>query len=196
VKYPLVVGLHGYGSNPDRFITLWERFAGHDFIYAVPRAPYPFLVGKWIGYSWAKGIPGHRLMSERATTMTERYIAGVVKNLCNQYSVSDVYLLGFSQGCAFTYQAGIKNHELFDGLICFGGWLDTDWISEEAISAANSLRIFIAHGTEDRMVEYESGIKARDCLEEHGYDVTFHEFDGAHSVPEEALQAAETWMKE
>jgi phospholipase/carboxylesterase len=194
-SYPLVVGLHGYGSNPDRFITLWERFANRDFIYASPRAPYPFLVGEWVGYSWDVRIHGHRLMTQRATAMTEAYVARVVKELTHRYKAEDVYLLGFSQGCAFAYQAGIKNHELFHGLICFGGWLDTDWLSEECIGAANELRVFIAHGTEDRMVDYESGIAARDYLEEHGYHITFYEFDGAHSVPEDALQEAERWMK-
>jgi predicted esterase len=194
--YTLVVGLHGFGSNHDRFITLWEKFADRELIYASPQAPYPFLVGNGIGYSWANWIPGHRWMSERATLMTENYIAHVVKNLQHKYKVSDTYLMGFSQGCAFTYQAGIKNHELFKGLICFGGWLDVDWIGEAAIEAAKDLRIFIVHGTEDRMVEFAAGEESRDHLEGLGYDVTFYEFDGAHTVPEEALQAAEAWMNE
>ncbi len=193
-SYPLIVGLHGYGSNPDRFITLWERFAKRDFIYATPRGPYPFHLGAWTGYRWSKGIPGHQLLTDRATAMTENYVANVVNGLTGKYNVDAVYLMGFSQGCAFTYMAGIKNHELFNGLICFGGWLDIDWLDEDTIKAANDLRVFIAHGTEDRMVEYEAGIKSRDYLESAGYDVTFHEFDGAHSVPEEALQAAEAWI--
>jgi len=194
-SYPLIVGLHGYGSDPDRFITLWERFKNHDFIYASPQGPYPFSVGKDIGYSWENWMPEHPMMSERAMVMSEKYIAGVVTSLCNQYKVNDVYLLGFSQGCAFTYMTGIKYYALFKGLICFGGWLNTDMLSEEEMMAAKDLRVFIAHGTEDRMVEYETGVKAKDTLEGYGYDVTFHEFKGPHAVPEDALQKAEEWMK-
>ncbi len=194
-SYPLLVGLHGYGSNPDRFITLWERFESPNFIYASPRAPYPFKVGKDIGYSWGTWDPEDESVEERATEMSEDYIVGVVNDLTQRYNVDEVYLLGFSQGCAFAYTAGISNYGLLDGLICFGGWLDTEWLSEESIEAAADLRIFIAHGTEDRMVEYEVGIEARDTLTKYGYDVSFYEFDGAHSVPEEALQAVEEWMK-
>lgn len=194
-KYTLMVGLHGYGSNPDRFITLWDKFETHDFIYVSPRGPYPFMVGKNIGYSWAKGFPEHRLMSERAQRMTEDYIGGVMRNMKHQYNIGDTYLMGFSQGCAFTYMAGIKHHDLLDGLICFGGWLDDGWIGEKNINAAKHLRVFIGHGTEDRMVEYDAGVEARDYLTEHGYDVTFFDFDGAHAVPEDEARAAEKWMR-
>jgi len=195
MSYPLIVGLHGYGSSHDRFITLWQKFAGRDFIYASPQAPYPFSVGSGVGYSWSKRIPEQKFMTDHATKMTERYIVSVVNGLAMKYNVSETYLMGFSQGCGFTYMAGIKHHELFDGLICFGGWLDTDWLDDEDIREANELRVFIAHGNEDRMVDFESGTAARDYLIDMDYDVTFYEFDGAHTVPEEALQAAEEWME-
>jgi len=62
------------------------------------------------------------------------------------------------------------------------------------IRTARNLRVFIAHSPEDRVVEYESGTKAREILEKHGYDVTFHEFEGGHRVPEEPLREAQRWM--
>jgi phospholipase/carboxylesterase len=192
----LVVGLHGYGSNPDRFITLWERFADPDFIYVSPRAPYPFSVGNEVGYSWDTSAPGHEEILYEVGMLTEVFVADVVREMKSRYNIDKVYLMGFSQGCGYTYLAGIHNHELFDGLICFGGRLDTDLLSEEDIRAANHLRVFIGHGTEDRMVELETGIAARDLLLDCGYDVTFHEFEGGHSVPEEVCLAAQEWMKE
>ena len=192
----LVVGLHGLGGDPDGFMTLWERFADHNFIYATPRAPYPFSVGNRVGYSWFKWDENDDSLWSNSAKLTEAYVAGVVKDLEGRYNVDKVVLLGFSQGCALTYMAGIHNHELFDGLICFGGWLDTDWLDEETLETASDLRVFIAHGNEDQICEFEGGIKAWDILESYGYDVTFHEFDGGHRVPEEALQEAEIWMNE
>ncbi len=194
-SYPLVVGLHGYGSNPERFITLWKRFGKHEFIFVVPQAPYPFSVGKEVGFSWGVWSPNEVLLN-KATLMSEKYIADVVDNLCMRYNVDDVYLLGFSQGCAFTYSTGIKNHHLFKGLICFGGWLDKEWLTESAIKEAKGLKVFIAHGKEDPMVKFETGVKAKEVLEDNGYDITFHDFEGGHSVPEEILKKTVKWMKE
>ena len=67
---------------------------------------------------------------------------------------------------------------------------------EEQMKTANFLRIFIAHGNEDRMVEFESSLKARDLLTKLGYDVTYVEFGGGHTVDKTTLQTAEKWMKE
>jgi len=191
--YRLVVGLHGFGDSPDSYIKLWERFANHDFIFAVPQAPYAFNSGGDVGYSWAWGTGGRGLPA-RSANKTNDYIGHVVERLTNMYNVEDVYLLGFSQGCGFAYQAGIVNHDLLAGVICFGGWLEEGWFSKADFEHANHLRVFIAHGNEDGVVEYQSGLDAVALLEGYGYDVTFREFDGAHRVPEEPLQAAEAWM--
>ena len=194
-SYPLVVGLHGLGHYPDGFIKLWDRFENPDFIFVTPQAPYPYVGGKEIGYAWALWDYGEEAKN-LSYEMTEDYVAKVVNDLEKEYKIDDVYLMGFSQGCAFTYIAGMKYPELFDGLICFGGWLSTDWLDDEQLKKAKSLRVFIAHGNEDTMVEFEGGIKARDKLIEMGYDVTFFEFTGGHTVDQDALQTAEKWMKE
>jgi len=196
-SYPLLVGLHGYGSDPESFVGLYERFDNPQFIYAVPQAPYPYLRGNEQGYSWSAPLPEDDPAGEQSKLESEEYVAKLVKHLKKEYNVGDVYLFGFSQGCGMTYTTGIKNHDLFKGLICFGGWFSKDWLVEKAsldLNEMNDLRVFIAHGSKDTLVKLEEGEKARDILKEHGYDVTFHEFDGAHRVPKEALLEAQKWM--
>ena len=197
--YPLLVGLHGYGSDPESFIGLWKRFDSPQFIYAVPQAPYPYLRGNEQGYSWTAQLPDENPAWERSRLESEEYVARLVKHLKNEYKVGDTYLLGFSQGCGMTYTIGIKNHELFKGLICFGGWFSKDWLVKKAgidLNEMNDLRVFIAHGSKDQMVKIDKGLEAKEILEKHGYNVTFYEFDGAHQVPKEALLEAQKWMNE
>ncbi|MFQ6087657.1 MAG: hypothetical protein ACE5K0_01985 [Candidatus Methanofastidiosia archaeon] len=208
-SYLLVIGLHGGSGSLDRFITLWEDFGQPEFIYAVPQAPYSYLVGKEIGYDWALWPTGDEKLMEIATEVTEKYITKLVQDLGKRYNVDEVYLMGFSQGAIFTYITGIKNHHLFKGLICFSGPgllaplyspfigpLDTDWLSEKSIEAAKNLKVFIVHGKDDRDAKYELGIKSRDVLINYGYDVTFCDFEGGHIVPpKEVLEQVVEWMK-
>jgi phospholipase/carboxylesterase len=187
--YPLVVGLHGLGANPEGFLRLWERFDEPQFIFASPQAPYLYQTGGEPGYTWHLWGLG-----EKVKSMSADYVVRVVEDLRRAYAISDVYLLGFSQGCAQTYITGIEHHRLFKGLVCFGGWLDEEHLAEEVLSAGKGLRVFIAHVQDDPSVEFKSGINARGILEKHGYEVTFHEFEGGHRVPQEPLREAQRWM--
>jgi phospholipase/carboxylesterase len=194
-EHVLVLGLHGYGSNPESFVGLWDRFENPDFIYAALQAPYPFSVGSELGYSWTMRLEDEEL-EKKARLMSESYVIETVRELARKYKVSGVYLLGFSQGCGMAYATGIKNHNLLKGIICFAGWLDTAWLGMTAMQEAKDLRVFIAHGKDDHVIGLEVGAKARDELKNLGYDVTFFEFAGAHQVPAEPLRKAQLWMKQ
>jgi predicted esterase len=189
--YPLVIGLHGLGSRPEVFIGLWERFDKPQFIYASPQAQYPYPLGSELGYTWH-----FREAGSKVTAMSSDYVVRVLESLKKDYRIGDVYLFGFSQGCAQAYVTGIRHHDLFKGLICFGGWLDDDFLTEKILEAGKNLRVFIAHAEDDQTVQYESGTKASETLERLGYDVAFHEFIGGHSVPQDPLREAQKWMFE
>ena len=194
-RYTLLVGLHGFGDTAEHFSALWTRMGEPDLIYATPETQYPFLIGNQTGYSWevtdGAAAPSVR---NRSREMTEEYVVRAVQGLKLKYNPKDVYLLGFSQGCGLTYTTGIKNPKVFAGIVCFGGWLDTEWLRPSTIDKAKGMRVFIAHGKKDNVVAYDNGTKARDVLTKNGNDVTFFPFDGAHQVPEGALKAAIAWI--
>jgi predicted esterase len=85
--------------------------------------------------------------------------------------------------------------ELFDGVVCFGGWFQEEWLPPEMIERANMLRIFISHGTKDESMSIDRAYASRDLLEQYGFDVTFVEFDGGHSLPVDTLLQVEQWIE-
>lgn len=195
--HTLIVALHGLGASPESFTEVRSRFEKPDFIFAVPQAPYSIIGEK--GYSW--NYSSDDAFHEQTGNLTIGYVADVIKELKNKYNVKDVYLFGFSEGAYMSYIAGIEHPELFKGIISFGGWIE-DWFDKKLndskainIEEAKKLRIFIAHGTNDNIVKFDEGTKARDILQKLGFDVTFHEFDGGHAVPEPAVHEAEKWLK-
>ncbi len=206
-KYLLIVGLHGGNESPNKFATIWEEIGQPEFIYAVPQAPYAWLMNGEFGYEWSLWPTSDEKLIERAAVLTEHYIADLIKDITKQYHVSEVYLLGFSQGTIFTYRAGIKNHNLIDGLICLSGpglleklWspssdtLQTNWLPEKYIKAGKHLRVFISNGEKDKFTPVELGIKSRDILKKYGYEVTFHTFDGGHTVDKNILKLILKWL--
>lgn len=144
-----------------------------------------------IGFSW-------QLWDERfgkeTTDAAVEYIVKLTKILQTEFKPSETYLIGFSQGCGMTLVTGIKHPELYTGLIAFGGWLDKEYLTADEIKAANKLKVFIAHGVKDNVVEYKTGYDAYTTLKENKYNVFLFSFDGAHRVPANALNAVKFWL--
>ncbi len=191
-SYSLVVGLHGYGDNAEKYATLWDSNKLEiDFIYAAMEAPYPFSVGKEIGYSWFLRMDPaeHTELMDIAGGMTVSNVLNCIELLKKEYKTGKIFLTGFSQGAGLTFVTGLKNPGLFAGIAPFGGWLDTEIIKEDDLKAAKNLPVLIVHGTKDTMVEYESATKAEQILKDHGFAVRMVSFDGGHTVPVEGLMA-------
>jgi phospholipase/carboxylesterase len=193
--YPLLVGLHGYGGNPESFAGLYERAGKPQLIYAVLQAPYAMAAGGTPGYSWVTWNESDSTVQRRSSLMSSDYVAEACRKLAEQYHVSGTWLLGFSQGCGMAYLTGIRHHDLLKGIIGFGGGFDTLRFSPAELEAAKGLRVFSSHGSDDRVVEPKYGVDSREFLKRKGFKVTFVGFKGGHAVPEAPLKEAMKWME-
>lgn len=193
--WPVIVGLHGGGGDAEAFLSVRDRFDAPGFIFAAPRAPFPFSDGGKLVYDWCLLPTGDLALMERGTAASVEWIASCLRALKTEHPRSPVYLLGFSQGAGMTYRAGIRHHQLLDGLVVlsgpgiyepsispFIGEFQSAWPSEAELSAAMGLRVFIAHGCEDPAVKYSLAERSREVLTEAGYGVAFHSFSGGHSL--------------
>lgn len=189
---PLLVGLHGYGDSPENFMRIWGLFDSPDFILACPRAPYPVLVNGVIGWSWFTP-PGDLTETIRLDEMTVDWIITVVDSLKNQFEVSEVYLIGFSQGCGLTWFAGLTRPEEFAGLIGLGGRLEPTYLPDSLIGDTAGLRAFAANGTEDA-VGPDMAESAAAFMEDHGVEVTVSSWEGGHRIYRSILLDVQEWM--
>ncbi|MEZ5339685.1 MAG: hypothetical protein R3F46_15670 [bacterium] len=191
----LLVCLHGYGSNAEDFMGIRERFSDPDFIMICPRAPYPFSLGAETGYSWAGWTADGGLTLESFAD-SQAYLDEVIGGMRRTHNISEVYLFGFSQGAMFSVYEGLSSPLLVDGVIIFGGALYDFLIGDGLLrDQPGKLRWYVVHGSRDTQVEFERGQALRDALLEAGHDVSWREFDGAHSVPAEEVKLAEAWMR-
>ncbi|MBU1626693.1 hypothetical protein KKB18_04920 [bacterium] len=196
-SYTLIVGLHGFGSNPEDFTGIYKKFENPDFIFAVPQAPYPLLSDKGeVGYGWGLKLDDE-MKSDEAKSMLSDYVAKVIGTMKSKYKIGDVYLLGFSQGGNAAYKTGIKNHKLIKGIIAFGAPFDEEWFKKNSkdVEAAKHLMVFLAHGNDDAIVNIENTYNASKMFGDYGYPNTIYTFKGAHEVPEDALHMVQKWMR-
>jgi phospholipase/carboxylesterase len=100
-----------------------------------------------------------------------------------------IALAGFSDGASYALSLGMSNGDLFGGIIAFSpGFVP-------AFVPLGKPRIFVSHGTRDRVLPIDSA--SREIvpqLKQRGYDVTYREFDGPHTVPIEVGREAFGWF--
>jgi phospholipase/carboxylesterase len=194
---PLLVALHGRGGNAQEFSTLWDALREPRPLLAVPQGPYPVLITgatPTVGWSWFV-LSRERDLWKRADPLAVDQVLRVVSDLQKARSVGPVYLLGFSQGVSLAYMAAFAAPERVAGVIAFAGRLPLDTVTEATLrAAAPTLRVFIAHGTEDPAVKLVEGKDARDHLASLGFSVVYREFAGGHRLAAEPLREAMEWL--
>ena len=196
-SYTLLIGMHGNGDNGTNFARIWRHFGRQDFIFVVPRGAYE--------KSYSAIVPGLRFswdMETRDKSLWKIADALVIKNIlevqdymARRHKIRDTYLLGFSQGAAYTYATAIRHPDRFRGIICFAGILppmDKPWslFTRENLKAAAKLRVFIAHGKKDGA----GSERIHATLTQLGYNAQFHSFDDGHVLPPRMLRKAADWM--
>jgi predicted esterase len=96
---------------------------------------------------------------------------------------------GFSDGATYALSLGMINGDLFGRVLaCSPGF----YVDGEPHGKP---RIFISHGTSDQILPIDQCSRVIvPRLQKRGYDVTFREFAGGHTVPPEIAREALQWV--
>jgi phospholipase/carboxylesterase len=101
-----------------------------------------------------------------------------------------VVLAGFSQGGAMALYAGLRHPERLAGIVALSTYLiDGPSLATEAAPANRDIPIFMAHGTEDPVVQYAWGELSRRALVDGGWNVEWHTYRMAHAAVLEEIAA-------
>ena len=188
---PLLILLHGYGSNEADLFSLAPYFPD-DFHIVSLRAPLSLS----FGYAW---FPIHfDAAMERWTDEKEIHTAiSYINDFIDTYPSSSaidsgkVYLMGFSQGAMLSLSLGLT-HNSTQGIAALSGYLDHRL---EKPTASRSLPIYISHGSADEVVPYAWAKQSVEQLKDFGYQPEFHTYTQGHGINQENLDTLIQWIK-
>lgn len=107
---------------------------------------------------------------------------------CN-IDAARIALGGFSDGATYALSLGVVNGELFNALIAFSPGFFAPGRPQ------GKPRIFITHGTADRILPIDqTSRQITPMLRRNGYDLTYHEFEGGHTIRPEHMRGAFDWF--
>jgi phospholipase/carboxylesterase len=97
-------------------------------------------------------------------------------------------LAGISDGASYALSLGLCNGDLFGAVLAFSpGFV-------HPVEPVGVPRVFVSHGRADPVLPIDAcGRPVVALLRGGGYDVTFREFDGGHTVPPAVADEAVRW---
>ena len=196
-----IIWLHGLGADGEDFVEVAEMMNLPVAVrYIFPHAPKnPVTInGGFIMRSWydiaevdiaakqdAAGI--HASQKE-----IEKFIA---QEVSRGVAAENIFLAGFSQGGAVALHTGLRHPGRLGGILALSTYLPlAETLSQEASLSAIKTPIFFAHGKHDPVVPYSLGKLSADKLQQHGFQVDWHEYAMPHSVNPEEISDIEHWL--
>jgi len=172
---PLVVLLHGAGGN---CYSARSRFPVADELGFIILAPDSRDERTWDELLGAFGPD-------------QEFIAASLSSVLGKWSIDTrhIALAGVSDGASYALSLGVGNGDIFTHLIAFSA----AFVLPQRVRGKP--RIFISHGTRDPVMPIAT--TGRDVvrrLTTLGYDVTYREFDGGHTVPPAIGREAFEWF--
>jgi phospholipase/carboxylesterase len=172
---PLVVLLHGAGGRARDIIGLLQSHADAEgmLLLAIDsRAQTWDVIVDRYG-------PDVRFLDQALSLVFQRYAVDPGR----------IAIAGFSDGASYALSLGISNGDLFTHVLAFS----PGFLAPKASQGRPAL--YISHGTRDEVLPIDvCSRRIVPELEQAGYAVTYHEFDGPHTVPQEIAGEAVAWF--
>ena len=186
-----VIWMHGLGADGNDFVPIVKELdlagcPGIRFVFPhAPMLPVTINGGRmmpaWFDI-WSTEFG--RDDDEKTLRDSQADINALIEREKERGIAADKILLaGFSQGCAMTLQTGLRHPEKLGGLICLSGYLPLEDSFEAERSEANrATPIYYGHGRGDQVIPITRAQQSLALLQQHGYDVEWHEYNMPHSV--------------
>ncbi|HSN47957.1 MAG TPA: alpha/beta fold hydrolase, partial [Flavobacterium sp.] len=195
---PLLLLLHGYGSNEEDLFSFETELPQVYYIISA-RAPYNMQYGSYAWYAINFDADENKFSDNEQARTSRDLIASFIDELVKNYPIdaANVTLIGFSQGTILSYAVALSHPEKVQRVVAMSGYVNQEILEENYLknSFAN-LKIFASHGTVDQVIPVEWGRKAKPFLDNLGIKITYKEYPIGHGVSPQVFYDFKNWLLE
>ena len=196
-KNPLILLLHGYGSNEQDLFSFASELPEEYYVIAA-RAPYDLQYGSYAWY--AINFDGDQnKFSDHVQAMQSRdLIATFIDELIQNYPIDakQVALLGFSQGTILSYAVALSYPEKVQRVIALSGYLNEEIIAPDyKNNDFSNLQMFVSHGSVDQVIPVSWAKKAPGILSSLNIPNTYQEYQVGHGVAPQNFADLKNWLE-
>ena len=193
---PLLIMLHGYGSDEDDLFSFASELPEELFIISL-RAPH---IMQPYGNAWyaINFDADQNKWSDNAQAIQSRdLVAQFIVEACEMYPVdkNKVTLLGFSQETILSYAVALTYPEKVKNVIALSGYINEDIINADFDNKDYShLNFYCSHGSLDQVIPVDWARKAPLYLSNHNIKHVYSEFPVGHGVAPQNFYEFRSWL--
>ena len=192
-KSPLIILLHGYGSN-EKDLFSFKEFLPNDATIVSFRAPFELFHDM---YAWYQIYFENNVKSFFFFFALEskNLIIDNIKEIAKQYNCDEkrITLIGFSQGAILGFPVALMSNNLIKNLVALSGYVEEKIIDFKSISFPN---IYISHGINDDVIPYLDSKKTIQILNKNKIKYDYYQFNQGHGVNMDNLNSFLKWIKD
>jgi len=195
---PLLVLLHGYGSDENDLFSFADELPNELFILSL-RAPHKLQPYGNAWYAINFDAQQNKWNDVEQAQEAMKIIVSCIEQACTQYDLdkNNVSLLGFSQGCILSMALAINHPELIKNVIGLSGYICKEFIEEHRTKKDFShLDFYCSHGSSDQVIPVDWARETPNFLTEKGIKHKYSEFPVGHGVAPQNFFEFRKWLIE
>ncbi len=195
---PLLLLLHGYGSNEEDLFSFANELPEEYYIVSA-RAPYNMQYGSYAWYAINFDADENKFSDIEQAKLSRDLIVKFIDELIENYPIDakNITLIGFSQGSILSYAVALSNPKKVQRLVAMSGYLNTE-IAVDGFEKNDfsNLKIFASHGTVDQVIPVEWARKSPTILENLGISCVYKEYPIGHGVSPQNFYDFKSWLQQ
>ena len=194
---PLLILLHGYGSNEEDLFSFAPELPDDSYVISV-RAPYDLQPYGHAWYAIHFDADENKFSDNVQAKQSVELIASFIDEIVKQYPIDtkNVTLIGFSQGAILSYATALTYPEKISKVVALSGYFNQEILPEFIDTKAIShLKFFVSHGSVDQVIPVDWARKAKPALENLGLEVEYQEYPIGHGVSPKNFFDFKNWLQ-
>ncbi|UPQ80882.1 alpha/beta fold hydrolase [Flavobacterium azooxidireducens] len=197
-KNPLLLLLHGYGSNKEDLFSFASELPEQYYVISV-QAPHDLMYGSYAWYAINFDADDTKFSDINQAKQSRDLIVDFIDELVAKFPIDkeNITLIGFSQGAILSYAIALSYPEKVSKIVAMSGYLNTEMAKDNfEKNNFSNLKIFASHGTVDQVIPVDWARKTSPVLEKLGIKFVYKEYPVGHGVAPQNFYDFRNWLGE
>jgi len=193
---PLMIMLHGYGSNEQDLFSFADELPDELLIISA-KAPLTLGMGSYAWYSIRFSEDSANFSDIPEAKASLETISSFIEEIKKEFRVNtkNVFLLGFSQGTILSIAYALNNPQKVQHVIALSGYVNQQLLEDDfKKNDFTNLDLFVSHGSEDQVIPVIWARKTPDFLNDLEIKNTYQEYPVGHGVAPQNFYDLQKWV--